>query len=506
MLPSLKIRGKLILSFSIAMILVLCTLGYVVYHTFASSTRIDKQEIAGLHLEVMTSELVQLAASERLSLRALEQNIADGADPEPLLRQYLRNTLYAEGVLLVDDRGVIQQSVGEISAIESLLVTGKATNVEPISVGASIVLPGSDASELQDGRLLAATQIGGMELLRSIEYDDLPAHSVVIIAHEGEHIISNHEPMEEELEGEFLQLVDFMPNDGSLAEGTDWYGMRRGVGTLPVELWYMVPKKIFQADIFNLQNRVIAATIVLLWLTIWIVLAISHKITLPIRELTESIAAMKEEEYAVPLTYRDSGDETAALAKGFEGMRQHIDELISVDPLTNLYNRRYLMRSFVREINRARRSNTPLCCMMLDIDRFKNINDSWGHPCGDYVLRQAAHIIKENIRDCDIAARFGGEEFTVLLPTARTAEALNVGLRIGRMLEEFEFVWEGQKFHVTTSGGIASLDEIDHDEPEALLQLADSALYEAKQTGRNRVIVNRAVPDLLKRNTRTHAA
>ncbi|MGB0865864.1 MAG: GGDEF domain-containing protein, partial [Granulosicoccaceae bacterium] len=104
---------------------------------------------------------------------------------------------------------------------------------------------------------------------------------------------------------------------------------------------------------------------------------------------------------------------------------------------------------------------------------------------------QAAHIIKENIRDCDIAARFGGEEFTVLLPMARTAEALTVGLRIGRMLEEFEFVWEGQKFHVTTSGGIASLDEIDHDEPEALLQLADSALYEAKQTGRNRVIVNR---------------
>ena len=496
MLPSLKIRGKLILSFSVAMMLVLCTLGYVVYHTFASSTRIDKQEIAGLHLEVMTSDLVQLAASERLSLRALEQNIADGADPEPLLRQYLRNTLYAEGVMLVDDRGVIRNTVGETTAIQSLLTSGTATNIQPISVGASIVLPGSDASELQEGRLLAAAQIGGMELLRSVEYDGLPAHSVVIIAHDGDYIISNQEPMDSYLSAEFGHMAQVVPKDGSLASGTDWYGMRQSVETLPVELWYLVPKKIFQADLFNLQNRVIAATIVLLWLTIWIVLAISHKITLPIRELTESIAAMKEEEYAVPLSFRDSGDETAALAKGFEGMRQHIDELISVDPLTNLYNRRYLMRSFEREISRARRSDKPLCCMMLDIDRFKNINDSWGHPCGDYVLRQAAHIIQENIRDCDIAARFGGEEFTVLLPEARTAEALAVGLRIGQMLEAFEFVWEGQKFHVTTSGGIASLDEIDHDEPEALLKLADSALYEAKQSGRNRVIVNRPTQEL----------
>ncbi|MGB0866328.1 MAG: diguanylate cyclase, partial [Granulosicoccaceae bacterium] len=382
MLPSLKIRGKLILSFSVAMMLVLCTLGYVVYHTFASSTRIDKQKIAGLHLEVMTSDLVQLAASERLSLRALEQNIADGAEATPLLRQYLRNTLYAEGVLLVDDRGVVRESAGETSAIESLLTSGTATNINPISVGSSIVLPGSDASELQEGRLLAAAQIGGIELLRSVEYDSLPAHSVVIIAHEGDYIISNHDPLDEDLESEFAYMTGVArpASDGSLASGTDWYGMRQSVETLPVELWYLVPKEIFQADILNLQNRVVAATIVLLWLTIWIVLAIAHKITLPIRELTESIATMKEEEYAVPLNYRDSGDETAALAKGFEGMRQHIDELISIDPLTSLYNRRYLMRSFVREINRARRSNTTLCCMMLDIDRFKNINDSWGHP------------------------------------------------------------------------------------------------------------------------------
>ncbi len=497
MLPSLKIRGKLVLSFSIAMILVLCTLGFVVYLTFASSTRIDKQKIAGLHLEVMTSELVQLAASERLSLRALEQNIADGASPEPLLRQYLRNTLYAEGVMLVDDRGVVRQSAGDTAAIQSLLSSGDATIIEPVAVGASIVLPGSDASELMEGRLLAAAQIGGMELLRSIEYRDLPAHSVVIIADKSRKIISNHEPMDPELEREFQQLVAAQVRDSELAEGGELYGMRKAVESLPVELWYLVPKKIFQADIFSLQNRVVGATIFLLWLTLWIVLAISHRITQPIRELTASIAAMKEEEYAVPLTYRDTGDETAALAKGFESMRQHIDELISVDPLTNLYNRRYLMRSFLREINRARRSSTPLCCMMLDIDRFKNINDNWGHPCGDYVLRQAAHIIKENIRDCDIAARFGGEEFMVLLPTARTAEALSVGLRIGQMLEEFEFVWEGESFHVTTSGGIASLDEIDGDEPEALLALADAALYEAKQGGRNRVIVNRPVVEAL---------
>lgn len=494
MLPSLKIRGKLILSFSVVLMLVLCTLGYVVYHTFASSTRIDKHKIAALHLEVMTSDLVQLISSERLALRALEQNIADGEAAAPLLRQYLRNALYAEGVLLVDDRGVVRARAGETAAIESLLSSGTATFIEPISVSSSIVLPGSDASELQEGRVLAAAQIGGIELMRSIEYGSLPPHSAVILAQDGEYVMSNKQPLDDMVSADFADIVRQEYREGSLASGADWYGMRQSADSLPVDLWYLIPKEVFQADIFSLQNRVIAATIVLLWVTVWIVLAISHRITLPIRELTESIATMKEEEYAVPLAYRDSGDETAALAKGFEGMRQHIDELISIDPLTSLYNRRYLMRAFEREINRARRSHTPLCCMMLDIDRFKSINDSWGHPCGDYVLRQAAHIIAENIRDCDIAARFGGEEFTVLLPMARTAEALNVGLRIGRMLEEFEFVWEGQKFHVTTSGGIASLDEIDGDEPEDLLRLADSALYEAKQSGRNRVIVNRPNP------------
>lgn len=496
MLPSLKIRGRLIVSFGIAMILVLCTLGYVVYHTFASSTRVDKQEIAGLHLEVMASNLVQLAANERLALRAIEQNIADGAVTEPILRQYLRNTVYAEGVLLVDNRGVVQQSLGETAAIQQLLTAGEATSIVPISIGSSIVLPGSYQSELQEGRLLAVAQIGGIELLRSIEYEGLPSLSVVIIAHDGEQIISNHEPLGKDLASEFQQLVESNPSDSELASGVEWYGMRRTVDGLPVELWFTIPKSVFHADLIDLQNRVVAATIVLLWLTIWIVLAIAHRITMPIRELTESIAVMKEEEYAVPLNYRDSGDETAALAKGFEGMRQHIDELISIDALTSLYNRRYLMRSLENEINRARRASTPLCCMMLDIDRFKHINDSWGHPCGDYVLRQAAHIVKENIRDCDIAARFGGEEFTVILPMARTAEALNVGMRICHMLEKHEFVWEGQRFHVTTSGGIAALDEIDVDEPEALLRVADLALYEAKQSGRNRVVVSHAEPEL----------
>lgn len=496
MLPRLNIRGKLIFSFSVLMMLVLCTLGYVVYHTFASSMHADKQSILGLHLKVMTSELQHLVGRERLSLRALEQKVANGADAESQLRKYLRGSRYAEGVLLLDSKGFVQKSLGQTAKIRNSIESGVPADIKTGLLDMSIALPSADAAELSERPLLAVAQISGIKLLRQTQTDDLPVHSMFVVYHEGRLVTSSDEPIGVALKNNFFQLMDTSPKGGDLATGVHWYGMRQSAGKLPVEVWYMVPKKVLQADVYNLKNRVFAAITVLLWISVWVVLEISHKITLPMRKLTESIGAMKEEEYTVPLAFKDSGDETAALAKSFESMRQHIDELISVDPLTNLYNRRYLMRSFEREVNRARRSHTPLCCMMLDIDFFKSINDNWGHPCGDYVLRQTARIIQENIRDCDIAARFGGEEFIVLLPMASTAEALHVGLRIGHMLEEFEFSWEGQPFHVTTSGGIAALDEIDGDEPEALIQLADAALYSAKQSGRNRVIVNRLSPRL----------
>jgi|GEM_PF-6988996 len=493
MLFKMKIREKLILSVCVAMMLVLSSLGYVGFHTFASSARVDKEQIAGLHLEVMVSNFVQLAANERLKLRALEQNIADGSDPEPLLKQYLRHTHFASGVLLADDRGVSRQAVGETTAVEGLLIGGAGTNIEPTSVGTSLVLPGSEPTELTDGRLLAAAQFSGVQLLRNIEYKNLPNHTVIVIANQGEPIVSNRGELGPEVEQEYRQFVSQQRFSHRLLDGDNWYAMHAKVPNLPAELWYLVPKSEFQSGLMELRNRVIVVTVILLLITFWIVLGISYRITLPICELTESIAAMKEDEYAVPLVFRDTGDETAELARSFESMRQHIDLLISVDPLTGLYNRRYLMRSFEIEINRSRRSHAPLCCMMFDIDHFKHINDTWGHPCGDYVLRQVAHIIKTNIRDCDIAARFGGEEFTVLLPTAGKAEALRVGQRIGAVLEAFEFIWEGDSFYVTTSGGIASLDDIDTDDPSELMKLADASLYEAKQGGRNRIVVNGVV-------------
>jgi diguanylate cyclase (GGDEF)-like protein len=164
------------------------------------------------------------------------------------------------------------------------------------------------------------------------------------------------------------------------------------------------------------------------------------------------------------------------------------------DVLTGLYNRRYLHDRLADELARARRDERPLACVLVDVDHFKGVNDRWGHPVGDRVLRAVSHVVSEACRDSDVAVRFGGEEFAVLLPGAAAAEAAGVAERIRLAVESNPVeVGEGERTQLTVSAGVSGVAPGELKDAdlkslgERLIAEADLQLYRAKSEGRNRV-------------------
>ncbi len=178
-----------------------------------------------------------------------------------------------------------------------------------------------------------------------------------------------------------------------------------------------------------------------------------------------------------------------ALALANLRLRQSLRDLSVRDPLTGLFNRRYLSESLAREIARARRRGQPVSVMAFDLDNFKDFNDRYGHPAGDLVLVAFAHLLRANSRSEDIACRQGGEEFVLILPEMELSVAMRRGGDLMKVLSRLELMHEGQILPaLTTSIGLAVFPA-HGDTPEALLALADQALYAAKSQGRNRIAV-----------------
>lgn len=170
-------------------------------------------------------------------------------------------------------------------------------------------------------------------------------------------------------------------------------------------------------------------------------------------------------------------------------LREALCSQSTKDPLTGLYNRRYLQEMLEREIRRAIRSEQALGVLMLDLDHFKNFNDTYGHEAGDAVLRETAAFLVRSIRAEDFVCRYGGEEFVVVLPTADTRAAAARGERIRSKLRDLVVMHDGRSLGlITVSVGVAALPNHGTSEKE-LLQAADAALYRAKREGRDRVVV-----------------
>ncbi|PLX81840.1 MAG: diguanylate cyclase response regulator, partial [Desulfuromonas sp.] len=166
-----------------------------------------------------------------------------------------------------------------------------------------------------------------------------------------------------------------------------------------------------------------------------------------------------------------------------------LEKLSNIDPLTEIANRRALMRALESESQRSERRGHPLSLLMVDIDHFKKINDRFGHQQGDLVLKAVAGAINDGLRDYDLAARFGGEEFTLMLPETDLARAAQVAERVRAKIAGLRLGGRLGSLQVTVSLGVASRPSPDIQNVDDLIRIADDALYEAKQEGRNRVVV-----------------
>jgi diguanylate cyclase (GGDEF)-like protein len=171
-------------------------------------------------------------------------------------------------------------------------------------------------------------------------------------------------------------------------------------------------------------------------------------------------------------------------------LRDELRQQAIRDPITKLFNRRYMEETLIREVSRAQRNNQPLSVIMIDIDHFKEFNDSFGHEAGDLVLLSLARFLSTRVRGSDVACRYGGEEFTLILPSATLDLARKRAEQIREGIQSIQVKYGGQTLGpITLSLGVAVFP--DHGVTgEAILQLADAALYRAKQTGRNRVVVS----------------
>ena len=210
--------------------------------------------------------------------------------------------------------------------------------------------------------------------------------------------------------------------------------------------------------------------------------------SLIMQEANEELRRLNFSYEQVVLELKQAKRSAEQLAVELKQANDRLRELAFRDDLTGLYNHRYFQEVLESELERSARYQHPLSLLMVDIDFFKRINDTYGHVTGDIVLKQVGNVMIQLVRHCDIVARYGGEEFAIILPEIGTAGAKVLAQRVRRGIEQNTIIQDNQEITVTVSIGLASTDMTGLDEFRSrLIEGSDQALYAAKRNGRNRV-------------------
>ena len=211
--------------------------------------------------------------------------------------------------------------------------------------------------------------------------------------------------------------------------------------------------------------------------------AVMEEVLREMRAAQDDALASRDRMVAVHQEVQEAEERIRAL----ESELQHMSELVREDQLTGSLNRRGLDDVFERESARADRRNTPLCVAMLDLDNFKKLNDTYGHLAGDGALKHLVKVVRDTLRSMDVIARFGGEEFLILLPETSVEAAAAAMVRVQRELTRHFFLHDNEKMLITFSCGVAL--RYPNEEQASLTARADRAMYQAKQSGKNRVVI-----------------
>ncbi len=254
-----------------------------------------------------------------------------------------------------------------------------------------------------------------------------------------------------------------------------------------------IPATTAYAEIRQLRNTTLLLVTVLLLAVGSLAWGLGLLIVLPIERLSRAANRVAGGDLDVDVP-ASGGGEVAQLSGVFNGMvqrlregREELERLSVTDELTGLANRRRLTTELEREIQRSERHKRTCVVLMLDVDKFKHFNDTYGHQAGDAVLRRLAQILRESVREVDIVARYGGEEFLVILPETAAEGAAVMAERIRANTEKDRFTPEGSRaeLSVTVSIGYAVFPE-HANSPTTMIEAADQALYRSKEGGRNR--------------------
>ncbi len=284
-------------------------------------------------------------------------------------------------------------------------------------------------------------------------------------------------------------IISILAQNGKSGTSPLGKAYRPGTQLFGTNATFLIPNNFFNSDLISLKNRIITAMLVVGWCAIWIILILAHSIANPISKLNKLTKDIISFNYSTKLEVKPSRDEIGELAINFETMRLKIKDLVTKDQLTHVYNRRFLMHVFELAVLRALRLEEELCCIMIDIDFFKKVNDTYGHQAGDSVLVDLGKILLEQTRDYDTPARYGGEEFILVLPNTDITTANDIAERIRKKVQNSVVNFEEKQINYTLSLGISNLDKYDANTTEKIIGHADSALYQAKESGRNQTII-----------------
>jgi two-component system, cell cycle response regulator len=226
---------------------------------------------------------------------------------------------------------------------------------------------------------------------------------------------------------------------------------------------------------------------------------LARSILKPLKHLNTGVARFGDGDlsYRIQIETKDELEQLAHainwMAQKLEQSQQKLLELATIDGLTGVFNRREFNRRLTIELERSRRENHPVSLLMVDIDHFKKLNDTYGHQSGDDALRAVSQLIQKEVRPGDLPARYGGEEFAIILPYADSDDAFVVAERLRSLLADLDIeIQENKTIRVTASLGCATFPN-DAQLDVQLMAAADRALYQAKNSGRNRVCIARKV-------------
>jgi two-component system, cell cycle response regulator len=265
-----------------------------------------------------------------------------------------------------------------------------------------------------------------------------------------------------------------------------------------------IAENLNQAEHAKQQVRLIVAVAFLLGAGVAAVTStvVVRSIVKPLSELEKGVARLGDGDFSYrillsnqAIAESNQSDELGQLALAFNLMIQKLEQsqtalknLAILDELTGVYNRREFNLQLKNELERSGRYNNCFTVLLLDIDHFKQLNDTYGHQAGDEALRQVAALFKQEFRELDRVARYGGEEFIVILPETSGASAYAVAERIRQLISTYALPFNGKTINMTISGGLATFPK-DGETQEALIAAADQALYFAKRSGRNQIII-----------------